>query len=432
MAVVSSLYIGASGLTAHGDAIAVVGDNIANANTVGFKRSRANFSDILASSVGSGSEAGIGSQLDNIQRMLTQGSVLGTGAATDLAINGDGFFVVKGSSGKFNGQFFSRAGQFTVDKGGYVVNADGLRLQGYGADSSGNILKSVGDLSIPTQNMPPIATTVANVVGNLDAETVEPTLPWSATDPNNTSNFSTSVVVYDSLGESHNVTVYFRKEAGTTPGQAAWSWHATMDGGEATGGTAGTPIEAATGTLEFDSQGRLVTESTTSSAFNFNNATQGQAIEFDFGDPLPTGTGMLGLTGYGDASQVSEIRQDGSASGALSNINIGKDGTIMGIFTNGQNRSIGQVVLADFQAAEELQAIGDNLLAQTFDSGEPAIGAASSGGRGGLTAGALEKSNVDLTKEFVDMISFQRGFQANSKTISTADTMLQEVMNLAR
>jgi flagellar hook protein FlgE len=429
MSVVSSLYTGAAGLASHGDALSVVGDNIANSNTVGFKGSRANFEDVLARSVGGGTDdIGLGSRLANVQRLLTQGALLGTGVATDLSISGNGFFMVKGSAAGLDGLFYTRAGQFSLDKDGKLVNTNGLVAQGYVADASGNLVKNLTDIQVSTAQMPPVATTSAEIVANLDATSTTPAAAWSTASPTATSNFSSTLTVYDSLGESHTVNVYYRKEAAA----GAWSWHALVDGGEITGGTAGVAEEEASGTLAFDTQGRLTAAATTTSSFGFLNAVPAQNIAFDFGDPIPPGTGLKGTTSFASTSVVTFMDQNGYASGSLSGISIDADGTVNGVFSNGMKRTVGQVLLANFQSPESMKRVGGNLYIGTASSGPALVAEAASGGMGAINAGTLEQSNVDLAKQFVDMITFQRGFQANSKTITTADEMLQQVLGLKR
>jgi flagellar hook protein FlgE len=422
MSVVSSLYTGASGLTSHGDAINVVGDNIANANTVGYKRSRANFEDVLAQSVGGvGNEIGLGSRLASVQKLLSQGALLGTGIATDLAISGDAFFAVKGSASGLDGTFFTRAGQFIMDKDGYMVNQDGLKVQGYNINTSGVLVKSVTDIQVQNTQMPPVATTTAQIDGNLDADStpfVDATTPWDATNPEGTSSFSTSMTVYDSLGAAHSVTVFFRND--DTNG---WTWHAMVDGGDVTGGTAGTWSDIGTGTLTFDANGQLTAGMTgTVTTTGWTNGAAASSIDVD----------LTNLTNYAAKSSVSYMDQDGFASGTLSGISIASDGVITGVFSNGQNRTVGQVLLADFQSADNLNRIGGNLFIETKESGTALFGEAGTGGRGTINAGALEQSNVDLAQQFVDMIAFQRGFQSNSKVVQTADQMLQELIMLKR
>lgn len=427
MSLISSLYTGATGLAANSAELSVVGDNIANSNTIGFKAGRAAFEDALAQSlVGGAGQQGMGVQLQAVQKMMTQGALMGTGNPTDLALQGSGFFVVRGNAGGREGSFYTRAGQFTVDNQGFLSTLGGMRLQGYGADPTGQLQRSLGDLQVGGLSSPPKASSEITVRANLqsDAE-IKPA--WDANDPTGTSNFSTSVTLYDSLGRSHQADVYFRKSA-----EGEWEWHAVVDGASVDGGTPGVNAEIASGTLNYDTDGRLLSQTQTSS-FDPAGATAGQALHFDFGDAIAEGgTGLKGISQFAKPSAVSFLNQDGFDAGTFSSVTIESDGSIVGTFTNGQSRLLGQVAVADFQAPDQLERIGGNLLAATQGSGQPNVGEASTGGRGAIVAGALEQSNVDLAGEFVRMITAQRGFQANSKTLTTADQLLADLIQVKR
>ena len=433
MSILKSMYSAASGLGAHGAAVDVVSDNIANLNTVGFKAGRGRFEDILGATVAQSRVAGssgLGTKLAGVDQMFTQGALLGTGLATDMAIQGDGFFLVRGNFDGINGDFYTRAGQFHLDPTGVLTNAQGLALQGYLADAQGNIGTGITDLVLPANNaVQPQATTRVDIAANIDSGA--PIVgAFDVLDPATTSNFSTSVTVYDSLGGSHNVDVFFRRT-----GVGAWEWHGLVDGGELTGGTAGVPTEIANGNLTFNTNGQLDTETVNASSADFLGATPGQSITFDFGDSITTdgGGGISGVTSYAVQSSVSSVVQDGFTSGALAGITIADDGSISGTFTNGQRRVLGQVALTRFRNNGGLVRAGAGLfVASDQDSGSPLIGAAGTGGRGSIVSEALESSNVDLAQEFVNLINFQRGFQANSRTVHTADEMLTEMVNLKR
>jgi len=431
MSIMRSLHSAASGIRSHSDALSVTGDNIANVNTVGFKRQRANFSDMLGRSiVGSTAQpqAGAGSTIGSIQQMWQQGALLTTDSPTDLALNGSGFFVVSGNVGGVEGDYYTRAGQFGIDADGYLVNQEGLRLQGYPADGTGSLSGTLGDMQIEGGTLPATPTSQVDLAANLDAEAEVPAA-WDPADPEGTSNFSTTVTAYDSLGEPHEVTVYFRKS-----GANAWEWHAMVDGEEVTGGTPGTPFEGASGTVTFTTDGELDTETTTSSSWDFDGATPGQTIAFDFGDSLTTdsGTGLTGSTQYASPSSVTGLSQDGFGAGEVAGIQIAQDGTTTGMFTNGQRRTLGQVAVADFASIDGLERAGSGLWVETAESGEPLVGAGGNGSRGAIVSGALEGSNVDLGREFVDLIAYQRGFSANSRIVTTADEMYAELVNLRR
>lgn len=433
MSLLTSLYTGQTGLDSSSTELEIVGDNISNANTVGFKSSRADFADALSqnligASPGSNNQLGMGVTVQSVQKIMTEGSLSNTGVSTDLAIDGNGFFVVKGNHSGVNSSFYTRDGQFTIDKSGFFVNQEGLRVQGYTADATGAITSSTpGDLAIGNATSAPLATTTVTARANLAADAVTPAAAFSATNAAATSNFSTSVTVYDSLGASHQVDVYFRKT-----GAGTWDYHALTDGSGVTGGTAGTPTEIATGTLTFDTQGRL-TAQTGTSTFNPIGAVTPQALTFNFGTPTGSGgTGLDGITQFTAPSATSFLNQDGYSSGSLSSVNIDSKGEVVGAFSNGQTRVLGQVELAGFKSPDQLNRTSGNLFTETPASGPPTVGAPGTADRGSIVAGSLEQSNVDLSSEFIRMIAAQRQFQANAKTLTTADSLLQELMNIKR
>lgn len=431
MSILRSLNTGASGLRSHSSALGVTSDNIANSSTVGFKKSRAVFHDILGRSINTqvaAPSSGAGSRVGHIQQMWSQGALLTTDAPTDLALSGDGFFVVSGNHGGMQGQYYTRAGQFRVDEDGFLSNPDGLRLQGYPADPSGTVGGQLGDLRVENGSVPATPTADVDIAAQFNSN--DPVhAAFDLANPGSTSSHSTPVTVYDSLGNAREVNVYYRR---TGPG--AWAWHAVVDGGDLAGGTAGTPTEIATGTLTFNSDGALASETPGASSADFaDGAAPGQAITFDFGESIADGgTGLEGSTGFGSPSTNNVIAQDGFAAGTVAGVDIAGDGTITGMFTNGQRRTLGRIAVADFASVDGLERGGHNLWVSTQSSGEPLVGQASTGGRGNVVSGALEQSNVDLGQEFVDLIGYQRGFQANSRIITTADEMYGELVNLKR
>jgi flagellar hook protein FlgE len=433
MSLMTALYSGASGLEANSTELSIVGDNIANANTIGFKGSRAAFADAMAQNLigsggGSGGQRGLGVKLQMVQKILTQGSLVNTGVTTDLGIEGNGYFTVKGEKNGQDGMFFTRAGQFTVDKAGYLTNLSGMRVQGYTANDVGVIsAASVGDLLIGEASAAPKPTSGIAIKANLQSDAVVPVAAWDPALPSEGSNHVSSTTIYDSLGKAHQVDVYFRKTA-----EGAWDWHAMTDGGNLAGGTPGTPSEIAGGNLAFDAEGKLTSE-TQASNFTPAGAVSPQAVVFDMGDPTSTaGTGLEGITQFAAPSATSFMNQDGYDSGLLVRVNIDNTGTVVGVFTNGLTRPLGQVALATFEAPDQLARVGENLLAQTRTSGVATIGTPGSADRGALVAGTLEQSNVDMASEFIRMIAAQRGFQANSKTLTTADQLLAELMTIKR
>ncbi|HEY0715756.1 MAG TPA: flagellar hook protein FlgE, partial [Polyangia bacterium] len=362
-----------------------------------------------------------------------QGSLVNTGLATDLGIEGNGFFSVRGSHNGQDGTFYTRAGQFTVNEDGYLVNLQNLRVQGYMADDVGNIsTASVSDLQVGNAGTSPRATGSVTIKANLDANaTPAPGSPtfttFVAANAAETSNFVTGVTVYDSLGKAHQAEVYFRKNTA-----GSWEWHALTDGANLTGGTAGTPTEIASGTMTFGTAGEM-TASTQTSGFNPLGANNPQALNFEFGTATNVaGTGLDGITQFAAASSTNFTNQDGYDAGTLTRVNINTQGQVLGVFTNGQTRALGQVALTNFQAPDQLARLGGTVFAQTRESGAPTTGQPATGARGQIVAGALEQSNVDMASEFIRMISSQRSFQANSKTLTTADTLLAELMTIKR
>jgi flagellar hook protein FlgE len=426
MSITNSLYIGISGLQAHGDAISVVGDNIANASTIGYKRNRASFADMLGGEL-NGQRLGGGVRMSGTQTMWEQGTVTQTGNSLDLAVRGDGMFVVQGNHAGQTSQFYTRDGRFHLDNAGLVTNQHGLRLQGYTIDGTGTRALTPGDLALGARQSPPAATANASMTLNLDANAVVPGA-WDPLNPNTTSNFATSTTVYDSLGAAHHVDVYFRNQ-----GAGAWEFHALVDGADLTGGTPGTATEIASGTLAFNASGALQQQTVAASSADFINAAPGQAIAFDFGDDIASGgTGLGGTTQYAGTSTVTATDVDGRGSGTLTDLVISDDGRIQGVFDNGDRIDLAQVALATFANDEGLTRMGDGLVAESASSGRPLVDLSGAGGRGAISSGALEASNVDLGNELVTLIAFQRAFQANAKTVTTADEMMAEVNNLKR
>jgi flagellar hook protein FlgE len=438
--VLRAMNSGVSGLRAESEALGVIGDNIANVNTVGFKGQRAIFQDVLGHSILAGTSSalpGSGVRVGDIQQLFTQGSLANTGVATDLALNGDGFFTVKGTVEGVVGNFYSRAGQFVIDKDGYLTNPQGMQVQGYAANPDGTFQASISSLRAPTAALPAHATENAAIVANLDASeaipmdnSVIPAVPlaFDPQDPANTSNFSTTMTVYDSLGAAHTLDVYFVKTADN-----AWDWHALTSGDDLNPPQAGLNVEVGTGAFTFTTDGALDTITGNTATMDFAGATAGQVVTLDFGTSIAAGgTGLDGLTQFASPENVSSQSQDGYSSGDFSGVAVDGQGIVTGLYTNGQQLNLGQLAIAKFRSNDGLGRAGQNLWIETRDSGSVAFGTAGSGGRGAVSAGALESSNVDLAEEFVGLIQHQRSFSANSKTITTADEMLQELINIKR
>jgi len=432
MTVLSSMNSGVSGLKAESDALGVVGDNIANVNTSGFKAQRAVFEDVLGHSILAGTSTGLpgsGVKIGDIQQMFTQGTLSNTGVSTDVALNGDGFFVVKGTVDGVSSNFYTRAGEFVIDKDGKLSNTGGLKVQGYKANGDGTFAASLSDVTAPTSALPARATTSLTITANIDSSATVPVLAWDPQDPANTANFSTTMSIYDSLGNAHTADVYFRKTADN-----AWDYHVLVPGADLNPPVVGNS-EVGSGALTFTTNGALNTSTVTTavSATFGGGATAAQAITLDFGTSIAAGgTGLDGTTQFAGPSNVSAQKQDGYASGDFSGVSVDGQGVVTGLYTNGEKIAMSQLAIAKFRSNDGLGRAGQNLWISTRESGTAAMGTAGSGGRGATTGGALEGSNVDLAGEFVSMIQHQRSFSANSKTITTADEMLQELINLKR
>lgn len=404
-----------SGLRAANTDLEVTGNNIANASTMGFKKSRAEFGDVYANSLigGGGNAAGSGVLVNDIAQQFDQGNVSFTDNALDLAINGSGFFVLALPSGA---PAYTRAGYFGLDNTGLIVTNDGSRLQGLTADSNGNIAGgSPTDLQVDTSNLQPQRTTQVDLSFNLDALESPPSI--AVFDPNNPLSFnsSTSLTVYDSQGLSHVMTNYFVKDQ---TNQNQWSMNVYIDNAAA----ASAPYD-----LFFNANGTLNTTTTTIpftvDAWDPNNGT-GTFPATNFNVDIG------GSTQYGSDFSVAGLDQDGFAPGQLTGIEIDDTGILFARYTNGEALTLGQVVLASFANPQGLSPQGDTAWAQSFESGIPSIGAPQSGSLGAIQAGALEESNVDISEELVRLIIAQRNYQANAKTIETADTVTQAIINI--
>jgi flagellar hook protein FlgE len=430
MALSSSMFSAANGLNAHSDAMNVVSDNIANISTTGFKQNQARFADILSSTVAdaaAGKAQGQGALLKGIQTNFTQGTMQPTGRSTDLALQGNGFFVVKGAFAGSSGEYYTRDGGFHLDSTGSLVNASGLVVQGYMADDNGVAQTQVSDMRVGgVALVPPHPTSAGVIRANLDS--TAPVIPFNLAEPASTSTFGTSITIFDSRGADYDCDLYFCNQGGNK-----YSWHAVVDGGSQTGGTAGTNMEMGTGTLEFNTDGFLVTPAKGESTFNFSGADQDQKITFTFGDSLDSGgTGRDGVTSYAGTSNITFLEQDGYAEGALLGVAVDDSGEVRGSFTNGLQRFLGTVAVANFVNQEGLGRVGGSLYISNGNSGLPAIGPPGVGGRGNIVAGSLEQSNVNLSQEFVNLLTYQRGFEANTRSIKASDQMLQELVNLTR
>jgi flagellar hook protein FlgE len=402
---------GLSGLNAASKSLDVISNNVANASNVGFKQSGTIFADVYASALNgasAGLQVGIGTQVGKVSQIFNQGNITPTNNPLDVAINGAGFFRLN----QDGAVAYSRNGQFQIDKNGYIINSQGYRLTGYPATPTGAILPaSPTDIYIDTADLMPAQTSEIQIGLNLDSRATVPANAWvvGATTPDpSTYNSSTSVTVYDSLGNSHIMTMYF-----VTQGNGDWSMYTQLDGGA---------TSAAATALNFDTSGQLTTAMPLTVA--------GLTVTTGAASPFNVALDLTSSTQYGSAFGINRQVQDGFASGRLSGITIGDDGIIQGRYSNGQTRNLGQVVLANFANPQGLLSLGNNLWGESPSSGQPLIGAPNTGSLGELTAGAVEESNVDLTAELVNMITAQRNYQANAQSIKTQDQIMQTLVNL--
>lgn len=402
---------GVSGINAAAANLDVIGNNIANANTVGFKQSTTQFADVYA-----GSKIGLGTTVNSVVQSFKQGNIEATNRSLDVAItNGNGFFRLVGTDGSVH---FSRNGQFLRTDDGRIVNAQGLQLTGYPpAAAGGGALPQ--PLVVSATQMPPQATSSIKAQFNLDSGSTVPTTAFSsapgALPTSSMYNYSSSMTVYDSLGNSQQVIAYFGKSAAapTVAGGTDWTMNATD--------AAGNPLGGAPVTLSFDSSGKLV--STTPATVTLTAPTANGAAA------MSMNLDLTGTTQFGVDNDVKSLVQDGFASGSLLGFAIEADGTIRGSYSNEQTQMLGQVVLASFGNAEGLKAEGGNTWAATGASGQPIIGVPG-GSRGQLLSNAVEASNVDLSAELVNLIIAQRNYQANAKTIETQNQVMQSLVNM--
>lgn len=426
MSILSSFNIGVTGLHAAGSSMGVIGDNIANAGTFGFKGSRAEFQDMLSTSlkgIDGGDQMGSGTKLAHITPQFTQGTVARTQNITDLAINGNGFFEVDAPFGKG----YTRDGSFHFDKDGYLVNSDGYKVSGFQPDEKGNITNKLAPIKLGNTNIPATPTSEVSLRMNLDSR--EGVKVFDPKNPDKTSNFNSSITVYDSVGTARLVTLYFNKTADGT-----WDYHAMVDGADAQNGKAGELVEMANGKLVFDQKGNLLEEIEGTNSFNFNKgAIAGQKIAFNFGESIKEGgNGLDAATQFGSKSSVSRHTQDGSSAATLASMSFNDDGVLTAVYDNGKQVDLGQIAIAKFENNEGLFKTGKNLFKETRKSGQAAMGRPGADGRGEVLSKSIEQSNVDIANEFIALMGAQRNFQANTRTITTSDQMLQEVLNIKR
>ncbi|MGD9310525.1 MAG: flagellar hook protein FlgE [Desulfosarcina sp.] len=408
---IGSLYSGISGLKANTSAMAVIGDNIANVDTTGFKASRVSFANIFSASLNQTSlQIGRGVTLNGVNPQWQSGSLENTNSATDLSINGTGLFLVDEPSNGIT--YYTRAGQFEWDKDGYLVTPDGFIVQGYSIDPATGSMGGIDNISLPNGTSVPNPTQNISFGMNLDSGAVVG------------DTFTSSITTYDSLGSEAILDVVFTRNA------TGWDWavNVTHDNPAA--------ASASTGYIQFDANGNLDPAASlpagnpTIVVDNIGPAATPMTITWNYLDASGASDGTI--TGYSSESSKTAQSQDGYPSGSLQSVAVDEDGYFTGIYSNGSMIPFAQIALADFPSYSGLAKQGSNLYSESLASGQPLLGPPNTASLGSIAPSTLEMSNVDLGTEFVEMITTQRAFQANSKVITTSDEVLAELLNIKR
>lgn len=406
MSLVSSMFAGVSGLRGNAQALQVIGDNIANVNTVGFKASKIIFGDILSTILSNGSttmQFGRGTMINGVTQSFEQGAFENTSSATDLAIDGNGFFIVNNGTGNF----FTRSGQFRLNNAGVLADPNGNTLQGFDI-TSGVTSSSLTDIDLTGVQSSPQESTAFTLGANLDSSASAST------------SFTSPITIYNSVGDEVILSLTFVKQSGN-------NWNIGYSSSVGT-------VTTASATVSFDTSGQLtipITEPTIT--IDYSAASPPAATQTITWDLLNSSGSTNGkLTGFAAPSNNNSVVQDGFPTGTLIGIAVDTDGVLSGLFNNGQTQELFQVALASFVSPTGLNRIGQNLFAQSGASGQPVIGQPKTGGFGSIIGSALELSNVDIANEFVNLIQTQQAFQASSRIITTVDTLLTEAVNLKR
>jgi flagellar hook protein FlgE len=434
MGIGSAFYTGLSGLDTSGMAMGVMGDNLANSGTTGYKSSSIFFGDVLGLSltgVSGGNRVGAGSKTQAVDVNFTQGTFETTGSGTDVAINGNGFFVVRNPGD--GAEFFTRDGHLGIDNEGYYINSQGYRIQGYkyGLNSvtgAYTLEETLTDLKVtPGSINPPVATTTVTMKLNLDASADIKTTAWAIPPTPDMYNFSAPVTIYDSLGSSHVIQVYFTKSAAST-----YDWHALIDGGDldplgTPPGVPGTPQLFGSGVgLAFDPATGELTAPTipvpfgAATTLTYKNGSQSVASTIDF----------AGSVSFAAPSLLQDLNQNGFPAGSATSVSIDEFGNLTAAYSNGTNKPLFRMALATFKNMGGLDRKGLTLYQNTIASGDPLYGKAGEGSLGKINPTMLEAANVDLASEMIKMIIVQRAYQANAKVITMVDEMMQAVQNI--
>lgn len=432
----SSMYSGVSGLRMHQKKMDVIGNNIANVNTLGYKKGQVTFKEVFSQTIqGGGSpqggkggtnpqQVGLGGQLGSVNTIHTQGAVQRTDSPTDLMIDGDGYFIVSDDP-NFDNRYYTRAGNFGLDRDGNIVTPDGFKVLGY---SNGELVP----LRInATETVAPVASNLIGVLGNLDSRLPDADTDNDGTIDNEDGIYHTDTIINDSLGNPYKVNFKFEKSDNNDWKLSVDSIERMSDGSIITPNAPTTSID-----ISFGTNGELDPTSIQNFDIEFPNIGGSYFGQSEADNKVTVDLSQL--TQYANENDAKGFDggkdggTEGSSSGSLSGFSIDSFGVITGTFTNGMNKTLGQVALAKFDNSMGLEKIGNNFFKSSPNSGEPQVATPGNSGLGGIKSGSLEMSNVDLSMEFTEMITTQRGFQANSRIITTSDEMLQELVNLKR
>ncbi len=421
MALFGALSTGRSGLINTGAALGVIGNNIANVSTVGFKGSRTEFADLISADAGGQiGKIGLGSRIGAVRTLFTQGAIESTGRSLDLSIEGQGFFVLRDE----DGHVYTRAGNFQLEPDGTVTNLTGKALQGTPVNDDLTPAGGIQDVTVAGLASQARATTSATLRGNLQSDDVlkGPFNPATFQSAHATSNYATSVHVFYSLGQGHDLSIFF-----TRSGTNAWDLNIGVDAAD-TGGTPGDLQILSSGSIAFGTDGTVASVTGNTLTANFVGATPGQSITFSFGS-----AGALdGLGQFAGPSGISFVAQDGFGAGGLTSLSVDELGVVTATFDNGQTRPLFQLAIAQFAAPEGLTPAGSQVYRASLASGPAAIATAGTVGNGTIVSSALEQSNVQIAQEFIELISTQRAFQANTRVITASDQLLGDLINIIR
>ncbi len=432
---------GISGLHAASSHLDVIGNNIANSSTVGFKNSRANFGDIYSFggyNSGGSTTVGGGVMLTQVQQMFTNGTITNTNNTLDLAISGNGFFILNDQGSTV----YTRAGQFGLDNQNYITNATGQYLTGYLADATGKITGATGKIQVNQANLSPQASTTVTAGLNLNSGSTPPAADWAggALPVSDTYNNTTSMTIYDSLGNSHVLSMYFIKadaaaaagspDAASPPGtQNQWYVAFQIDNQDVPAIT--TPGNSSNlFAVNFNSDGTFSLVQDNTGTPIANNLIPLSMTLTNGANPLSLQVDLSSCTQFGSPFAVQSASTNGYTTGNLAGLQVSADGTVSGSYSNGQTLAMGQIQLANFADPQGLQNIGNVCWSATAASGQPLIGIGTTGSFGDIRSGSLEESNVDLTSELVNLIGAQRDFQANAQTIRAGDAITQTIINM--